>query len=50
VGIQIEAFQRKFLPSHEAVRRVWKWSDVRNNLQDIGNMILEVERIKLEIL
>jgi uncharacterized protein YuzE len=45
VGIQIEAFERKFLPKHEAVRRVWKLSDACNDLQDVGDMILAVERI-----
>jgi hypothetical protein len=45
VGIQIEAFERKFLPKHEAVRRVWKLSDACPDLQDVGGMILAVERI-----
>jgi hypothetical protein len=43
MGIQIEAFERKFLPKHEAVRCVWKLSDDCHDLQDVGDMILAFE-------
>jgi hypothetical protein len=45
VGIQIEAFERTFLPKHEAVRRVWKLGVAQNDLQAVGDMILEIGRI-----
>ncbi len=46
VGLQVEDFERSFLPSHEAVRRVWKLSDTCDDLDNFGDMVLVVERMK----
>ena len=48
VGLQVEAFEHSFLPSHDAVRRVWRLSD-SCKLEDFGDMILAVERAKPEV-
>lgn len=48
VGLQVEAFEHGFLPSHDAVRRVWRLSD-SCELEDFGDMILAVERAKPEV-
>ncbi len=43
VGLQVEAFERKFLPAHVEVQRVWRLSDACD-LEDAGDLILAVER------
>jgi hypothetical protein len=49
VGIQVEAFERTFLPKHDAVRRVWKLSDACAEAEDLGDLILAVERTKPKV-
>jgi len=43
VGLQVEAFEHKFLPAHNEVQRVWRLSDTCD-LEDAGDLILAVER------
>ncbi len=49
VGMQVEDFEHSFLPAHENVQRVWRLSDTGNELENVGDMILAVERMKPEV-
>jgi hypothetical protein len=49
VGLQVESFERSFLPRHESVRKVWKLSDACADLDDFGDVILIVERLKSKV-
>lgn len=49
VGIQVEAFEHSFLASHDTVRKVWRLSDSCNELEDVGDMILAVEKAKPKV-
>lgn len=46
VGLQIEDFEHSFVPQHEAVSRLWRLRDAGIKLENFGDMILAVERIK----
>lgn len=44
VGLQVEAFERSFVPRHDAVRRVWRLSEATDTkIEDLGDMIFAVE-------
>lgn len=49
VGLQVEDFERSFLPEHVNVQRVWRWSDSGITLEDVGDLILAVERKKRNV-
>lgn len=49
VGIQVEAFERSFLPNHAAANQVWRLSDSCDELEDFGDLVLAFERKKPEI-
>jgi hypothetical protein len=50
VGLQVEAFESNFVPSHSSVQRVWRLSDaVGSKLESVGDMLLVVEKIKPEV-
>jgi hypothetical protein len=40
IGIQIEAFKRKFLPSHELVQRFWKLSETGVKLSGANDVMI----------
>lgn len=44
IGLQVENFEYSFLPNHESVQRVWKLSASGIKLENVGDMILEIER------
>ncbi len=46
VGLQVEDFEYSFVPQHEAVSRLWRLSDTGIKLDNFGDMILAVEKIK----
>ncbi len=46
VGLQIEAFERNFLASHDTVRRIWKLSDTGEKLENLGDVLFAIERLK----
>jgi len=45
VGIQIEAFERSFLPQHTGVEQVWRFSE-GTGIRDFGDVITKVETIQ----
>lgn len=49
IGIQVEDFEHSFLPKHIAVQRVWKLSDTGVQLEDFGDMLLQIERRKPKV-
>ncbi|HLY25588.1 MAG TPA: hypothetical protein VKQ72_04570 [Aggregatilineales bacterium] len=49
VGIQVEDFERSFLPQHEAVSKVWRLSDSKTDLNDLGDLIVIFDRIKPQV-
>lgn len=49
VGLQIEAFERSFLPRHDSVNRIWKLSDTGEKLDDLGDILFAVERLKPQV-
>jgi hypothetical protein len=49
IGLQIEDFEYSFLPEHETVKRIWKLSNSGTKLENVGDMILEFERVKPRI-
>jgi hypothetical protein len=46
VGLQIEDFERRFVPEHETVSGVWHLSEADLKLEDVGDMLLTLERKK----
>jgi len=47
VGFHIESFQRRFLPAHAGVKRVWQLSRTDlNRTKDFGDLILQFEKAK----
>ena len=48
VGLQIESFQKGFLPKHINLQKVWKLTDAVGDEkpQNINEMILKVEEVK----
>jgi hypothetical protein len=46
VGMQVEAFEHSFVPKHENVQRVWRLSDSGVRLEDLGDIVLAVERLQ----
>ncbi len=49
VGMQVEDFEHSFLPKHDTVRRAWRLSEAGIKLEDVGDLILAVERMKPQI-
>jgi hypothetical protein len=49
VGLQVEDFVHSFVPQHEAVSRVWRLSGSGVRLEDFGDMILAVEKMKPKV-
>lgn len=49
VGIQVDDFERSFLPQHDKVQRVWKLRDSGVTLNNFGDMILRVEEAKPKV-
>jgi hypothetical protein len=49
VGLQIEAFERHFLPEHDSVQRIWRLSDTGAEIQNFGDLILAVEKWKPKV-
>jgi hypothetical protein len=52
VGMQVEGFERSFLPKHASVQRVWSLRESIEELpenMDFGDMILAVERMKPQV-
>jgi hypothetical protein len=49
VGIQVEAFERSFLPEHASVNKVWRLSDSCEELEDFGDLVLVFEQRKPEV-
>lgn len=45
VGLQVEAFERSFLPQHDTVQRVWRLSDADGGLRDAGDIILAFQKV-----
>ncbi len=43
VGIQVEAFQKRFVPKHANVERVWRLSDSGTKLNNMGDLIFAVK-------
>lgn len=46
VGLQMEDFERSFVPNHVNVQKVWRLSETRTKLENVADMILAVERQK----
>lgn len=46
VGLQVEDFEHSFVPQHEAVSRVWRLSASGIQLNNVGELILAVEKMK----
>ena len=46
VGLQVEAFEHRFLSAHENVQRVWRLRDAGITLEDFGDIVFAFERIK----
>jgi hypothetical protein len=46
VGLQVEDFEYSFVPQHEALSRLWRLSDTGIKLDNFGDMILAVEKIR----
>jgi hypothetical protein len=46
VGLQVEDFEHSFVPQHEALSRLWRLSDTGIKLDNFGDMILAVEKIR----
>jgi hypothetical protein len=49
VGLQVEAFEHSFLPSHPGVERVWRLSEAGIKLENFGDLTLAVERMKPDV-
>lgn len=51
VGLQIEGFEKSFLPKHAALARTWRLSENTRpfEFKDAGELILQVNRIRLKI-
>lgn len=49
VGIQVEAFERSFLPNHATADKAWRLRDSCDELEDFGDLILAIERKKPEV-
>jgi hypothetical protein len=49
VGIQVEAFERSFLPNHAPVDKAWRLSDSCDELEDFGDLVLAFERRQPEV-
>jgi hypothetical protein len=50
VGLQVESFERSFVPAHASVQKVWKLSKtVGKEVDSIGDLMLMVERLKPQI-
>jgi hypothetical protein len=45
VGLQVEAFERSFLPQHDSLQRVWRLSDASAELKDAGDVILAFAQV-----
>src|SRR5262245_17027800 len=49
VGLQVEDFESGFLPMHYALKKVWKFSGSCIQLEDFGDMLLQIERRKPKV-
>lgn len=50
VGLQVEAFEKIFVPAHSAVERAWRLSDATGSrLDNVGDLLLIVESRKPEV-
>jgi hypothetical protein len=47
VGLQIEGFEQSFMPAHDSLRAVWRYSGAE--LKDIGELMLVFERKKQDV-
>jgi hypothetical protein len=49
-GIQVENFERSFIPKHTELRKAWALSDaLGQKFDNLGDMMLAVERSKPEV-
>lgn len=49
VGVQIEAFERSFLPRHPDLQNIWRMKDASLDIQDFGDLAFLFERIKPQL-
>ncbi len=49
VGLQVEAFERSFLPNHATADKAWRLRDSCDELEDFGDLVLAFERKKPEV-
>ncbi|MCL4872022.1 MAG: hypothetical protein KJ063_23930 [Anaerolineae bacterium] len=47
VGLQIEGFDHSFMPEHDSIRAIWRYS--AEELKDIGELMLVFERKKQDV-
>jgi hypothetical protein len=45
VGFQIEDFERGFLPSHNAVMRLWQLRETDQPIESVGDLIITATRL-----
>lgn len=38
IGFRIEGFEKSFLPQYASLQKVWKLSDIRKDLADVGDL------------
>ncbi|MCE5206899.1 MAG: hypothetical protein LLG42_01150 [Chloroflexi bacterium] len=46
VGLQIEAFEHKFLKEHSDINKIWKLSDQVHEFEDFGDIMISCRQMK----
>lgn len=50
VGLQIEAFERSFIPQYAALQRVWKLSDCKDiKMANVGELSFAIQEKQIEV-
>ena len=49
VGLQIEAFKRRFLHDHDSLEREWRLSETGIDMQDFGDLLIRFESRKRRV-
>ncbi|MDF1499317.1 MAG: hypothetical protein P1P76_02465 [Anaerolineales bacterium] len=49
VGLQVEAFEKSFLPRYSSLQKAWRLSDACDELEDMGDLAIVIQQKEPEV-